>query len=72
MPTAVPGKLSVGGEMTSEVPTPVRFSTWGLAPSLSVMVTLPYFVPVAVGVNVAVMVHCEPADKLPPQLLDWV
>ena len=69
LPKAVTGKLRLPGTSETEVPIPVRFSTCGLEPSLSVTVTLPYLVPVVLGVKVTEIVHCAPPDRLPGQVL---
>jgi len=52
-----------------EEPVPVRLRVCGLAPALSVMLIMPVRVPVAVGLNVTLIVQLAPAASDPPQLL---
>lgn len=64
----------MGVKMTveeEEVPVPVRLMVCGLLLALSVMVTVPVRVPVAVGWKVTLMVQLPPAVTEPPQLLVW-
>ena len=49
-------------------PVPARFTTSGLLASLSVIVTAAALVPVAVGVNVALIVQFPPAASELPQV----
>jgi len=51
------------------VPVPVRLTMCGLPEALSVIVIVPFCVPVAVGVNVTLMVHCPLAATEAPQVL---
>ena len=51
------------------VPVPVRLSVWGLLAALSVNATEAPRVPVAVGANETVSVHCAEAVREEPQLL---
>ena len=50
-------------------PVPVSVTVCGLVDALSVMVTAPFRVPVAVGVKVTEMVQVAPAASEVPQLL---
>ena len=54
--------------MPDETPLPVRLIFWGLPVALSVMVTLPVRVPVAVGLKVTLIVHLAPAARLERQV----
>jgi hypothetical protein len=54
---------AVGG-----MPVPVRFTTCGLPGALSVIVIVPFCVPVAVGVNVTVITQFAPAVTEPLQV----
>ena len=51
------------------VPVPLRLTFWGLVGSESLRVTFADRVPVAVGVNVTLIVQLAPAATLEPQLL---
>src|ERR1700722_9258969 len=51
------------------VPVPVRVTRCGLPPALSVIVIVPVWVPVAVGVNVTLIVQFAPAVTEVPQVL---
>ena len=53
------------------MPVPVRLAVWGLLVALSVTVNVPPCVPVAVGVNVTLMVQLEPAATPELQLFVW-
>lgn len=60
----------VGARLTAgSPPVPVRLTVCGLAPALSVMVSAPVRVPVAVGVKVTLIMQFAPAATLAPQLL---
>ena len=54
--------------MTS-VPTPEAAIVCGLPEALSVTLNVPVLVPIAVGVNVIVMLQLAPAATLVPQVL---
>jgi hypothetical protein len=53
------------------VPVPVRLTVWVVGLALSVMVTTPVLVPVAVGLKVTLRVQLAPAARLEPQVLVW-
>lgn len=60
--------------MVKSVPTPLRLTVWVLPATpllLSVMVSAPVRVPLAVGVKVTLIMQLAPAARLPPQLLVW-
>ena len=63
----VADKFATGPE--AGVPMPVRLYTCGLFDALSVKVMLPVRVPVAVGLNVTLIVHVPAAATKDPQLL---
>lgn len=48
-------------------PVPVRETVCGLPVALSVIVTDPLCVPVASGVNLTLIVQCDPAESEVPQ-----
>jgi hypothetical protein len=50
-------------------PVPAKAIVWGLLGALSVMVTVPYLLPTAVGVNVTLMMQLAPTLRLAPQVL---
>jgi hypothetical protein len=50
-------------------PLPVRLTVCGLFEAPSVIVRVPFLVPVAVGVNVMLMVQLEDGAKLVPQVV---
>ena len=50
---------------------PVRLTVCGLPVALSVMVMVPGWLPVAVGVKVTLMVQLAPAATEVPQVLVW-
>ena len=54
---------------TGAVPVPVRLTVCGLPPALSVIVIAPVCVPVAVGVNVTLIMQFAPAANDVPQVL---
>ena len=54
---------------TAATPVPVRFTTCGLPGALSVIVIVPVCVPVAVGVNVTLMVQFPLIATEAPQVL---
>ena len=57
------------GDTLAEVVTPVpdRAAVWGLPVTLSVTVNVAFRIPVAVGVEVTLMVQLAPAARLEPQ-----
>jgi hypothetical protein len=52
------------------MPVPVNLMVWPL-PALSVMATADRRVPLAVGVNVTLIVQLAPAKTEDPQVLVW-
>jgi hypothetical protein len=74
VPTACAAKVNEAGErLTTAVvaPVPVRLTVWVAGLALSVMVTAPVLVPVAVGLKVTLRVQLAPAATLEPQVLVW-
>jgi hypothetical protein len=67
----VPKVREAGKSVTAAAGTPVPLNriVWGLFAALSVMVTDPYRVPVAVGVKVTEMVQFPPLATLAPHVL---
>jgi hypothetical protein len=61
----------VGERLGSAVPVPERLAVCGLFVALSVTVNVPLRAPVAVGVNVTLIVQLAPAATLAPQLFVW-
>ena len=59
----------VGERLTAETPEPVRLVVWGLPEALSVTVRVAVRVPVAVGLNVTLIVQLDAAATLVPQVL---
>lgn len=59
-------RLAVGA-----VPVPERLAAWVAGLALSVTVIVPLREPMAVGVNVTLIVHDELAARLEPQVLVW-
>ena len=53
------------------MPVPVRLAVWGLLLASSTTVSAPLRVPVAVGVNVTLIVQLAKAARLVPQVLVW-
>lgn len=53
-------------------PWPVSVTLWGLPAELSVIVTVPLRVPMAVGVNVISRVQLPPEAGTLAQLFDWI
>ena len=51
------------------MPVPVRLAVCGLFLALSVMVRVPFRVPVAVGLKATLIVHLAPGATLVPQVL---
>jgi hypothetical protein len=63
----------VGERLTAgATPVPVRLTAWGLPLALSVIVTAALRAPVAVGLNVTLMVQLAAAATLVPQVLVWL
>ena len=56
---------------TGAVPVPVRLTDWVAGLPLSVMVTAPVLVPVAVGLKVTLRVQLAATATLEPQVLVW-
>jgi hypothetical protein len=73
VPTACEGKVKEAGERltTGAVPVPVSLTVWVAGLALSVMVTAPVRVPVAVGLKVTLRVQLAPAATLDPQVWVW-
>jgi hypothetical protein len=73
VPTACAAKVKEVGERltTGAVPVPVRLTDWVAGLALSVMVTAPVLVPVAVGLKVTLSVQLALAARLEPQVLVW-
>jgi len=53
------------------VPLRLRICEAPRLPELSVIVSVPFTVPAAAGVNVTLMVQVDPAIRVPAQLLVW-
>src|SRR5580704_9038262 len=72
----LPKARPVGDKFTAGpdagVPMPVRLTDCGLFPALSVTVIAPLRVPVAVGVNVTLIVQEPPTATMLPQLFVWL
>jgi hypothetical protein len=68
-----PNARLVGASVTAGavtlVPVPVRLAVCGLPAALSVMVSVPGWLPVAVGANFTLIVHCPPAATEVPHVL---
>jgi hypothetical protein len=64
------GGVKVTAGAVAAKPCPVRDTCCGLLPALSLRVRSPVRVPMAVGVNVTLMVHCAPASTVALQVLD--
>jgi hypothetical protein len=73
VPTACEGKVKETGERLTAGPAPVpeRLTVWVGGLALSVIVTVPVLVPVAVGLKVIFMVQLALAATLEPQVLVW-
>jgi len=74
VPTACAGKVKEVGErltVDAATPVPVRLTVWVAGLALSVMVTAPLLVPVAVGLKVTLRVQLALAARLVPQVLVW-
>jgi hypothetical protein len=70
-PIAMPEKVRLLTESEALEPVPVKLTVCGLPLALSVMVSMPVRVPLAVGVKVTLMLQTPPAAKLVPQVLVW-
>ncbi len=71
--TGWPGKVKeVGPIVTGCTPVPFRLSVCGLVIRLSVIVMDPVYGPVAVGVDVTLMVQVPRAATLVPQVFVWL
>ena len=66
-------KLKLGADKLTRgaVPVPVKLTVCGLLLAVSVIVTVPFSVPVAVGVNVTLIAQAPPAARLAPHVLVW-
>ena len=53
----------------ADTPVPAKLTVCGLPVALSVIESFPVTLPVAVGLNVTLMVQLAPAARLVPQLL---
>ena len=63
--SCAPNASAVGTELTTGVvPVPVNVTVCGLPLALSVMISVAELGPVAVGLNVTLMVHLRPAAKV--------
>ena len=60
-----------GAVKVKSSPVPVSATVCGLPTALSVMVTTPVLVPVAVGLKVTLRVQLAPAATFEPQVLVW-
>jgi len=67
-------KIREPGEMVicGNTPEPVKVTTWGLFVAASVIVTVPFRVPAAVGANLTLNKQLEEAARFPPHVLVWV
>jgi hypothetical protein len=62
----------VGLKITGRIPLPLRLTTCGLPEALSVIVSAPVLLPVAVGVKLTLTVQLPLGAMVAlPQLLDW-
>jgi hypothetical protein len=72
LPTATLPKARVAGEnVTGASPVPVRPTSCGEFVALSLIVIPPVMAPVAVGVNVAIIVQVAPAFNVLPHVFVW-
>jgi len=60
-------RLATGVDVPDETPLPLSVTFWGLPVALSVMVTLPVRVPVAVGLKFTLIVQRIPVARDVPQ-----
>src|SRR5947207_13425984 len=58
-----------GTEVEGITPVPLRLTVWGLLPALSLMVSVPVLIPVAVGAKVTLRLQAAPAARLEVQPL---
>ena len=63
------GDKLTAGAVPDDAPVPVRLTVCGLPLALSVTLIVPVWVPVAVGVNVTLIVHLPPAATEEPHVL---
>lgn|SRR5579862_1891181 len=68
----VPKFSDVGLRLRATAPDPVRLMVCGLLLALSLILTVPVWGPVVVGLKVTVMVHCPFAGMLVPQVFTCV
>ena len=67
-----PNAMEVGVKLAAAaVPAPVRLIVWGLPVALSLKVSVAARAPLAVGVNVTLMVQLAAGATRAPQLLVW-
>src|ERR1051326_8684049 len=73
LPTStLPNATLLGVNPTpGDVPVPDKATVWGLLLASSVIASVPVRVPVAVGVNVTLIVQLAPAKTEVPQVLIW-
>ena len=74
MPTAWEENVNEAGErlmIGARTPLPVRLTVWVAGLALSVMVTVPVLVPLAMGLKVTPIVQEALAATLEPQVLVW-
>jgi hypothetical protein len=73
VPSGCAAKVKEVGERltTGAAPVPVRLTVWVTGLALSVMVTTPLLIPVAVGLKVTLRVQLALAARLEPQVLVW-
>jgi hypothetical protein len=73
VPRACPAKVRLEGETVSAIanPVPVSATVWVLGLALSERVRLPVRAPLAVGLNVTLMVQAAPAARDLPQVFVW-
>ena len=65
-------RLTTGPVVLDETPLPLNAAACGLPLALSVTATPALRVPVAVGLNVTLIVQLVPAARLAPQVCVWV
>lgn len=75
VPTVCAAKVNAVGEMLTDtvgvVPVPLKLAVCGLLRALSFTVSVPLRLPVAVGLNVTLMVQLPRAATEVPQVLVW-
>ena len=69
LPTPVDGNVRLFTDSFTMVPVPLRLTTCGLPLALSVIVTCPGLAPIAVGVNLTLIVHCAATARLLPHVV---